>query len=426
MSSADATPLPAAAATASAAATWTNATVDAAVAETKRSADRQFTEQLFFVMLGVVATIVCFLGLVGNIMNAGVLALLSRKWRSPTYTILLALSFADLTIMIVYLTFSLTFFVRRPPVIRPADVPADASDFSVFLYYTWTFAINIAVCASNWLVVAVTFFRFLAVYFPMKVGVHCTLPKVRVVIAVIFVLSAAVVLPDTMTLEMYRENGTLRARDTDLYNDQAYVRVYYTLQHVLLHAVPYALNGVLVTLLIVTLCRSGRWLRDTVTKQACSARKSDQRHVSAMLVVMVLWSMTLTTPTFAYRIYRDHVADDRATNENKTTFMAFRAACDLAELINYASNFYLFCLCNPSYRQKLASLLATNALLKGALATRASRTWTGFSRKQISVTNHQHHTLETSASLLLSGGSRSPDFRLELKTAGRKRGDAIR
>lgn len=322
--------------------------------------------QLHFIMSGVVASIICIAGIAGNSLNIVVLLSLMKKSASSTYTMLLALAVADLCVMTVFTTAAFTLFARHPPITHPTDMPPDASNFHVLLYYTWPIAANTAACASNWFVAVLTLHRYLVVHFPMKMGSWCSLRKVRFTIIVVCAFSAALVLPDSMTVGFKFENSTLIGYDTSLYADETYNAVYYTVQTCLIHLVPYACNSILTVLLIRTLRRARRALVES-TSEDCQALELDQRRISVMLVVLVASSLVLTLPSCSYRVARDFFGDSGRLDENRPSFIVFRAVCDVLELSSYALNFYLFCICNPTYRSKFVAIVTCRESLRTSL-----------------------------------------------------------
>lgn len=324
-------------------------------------------EQLQFIMSGVVSSIICLVGITGNFLNIAVLLRLMKRTVSPTYNMLLALAVSDLFVMTIFATTAFTLFARQPPIIHPHDMPTDASNFHILLYYTWHIAGNTAACASNWLIVVVTLLRFLAVQFPMKVGVWCTAGKVRLAIAAVCILSAALVLPDSMTVGFKLEGGRLVGYETSLYVDATYNAVYYTLQTCVIHLVPYTCNCVLAVLLIRTLRRANQTLVKS-TSQSSKGRERDQRRVSIMLVSLVASSLVLTLPSCSYRVARDLFGARGRSDENSQSFVVFRAVCDVLELSNYAQNFYLFCLCNSTYRNKFFAVITCRKEREGRTA----------------------------------------------------------
>lgn len=124
----------------------------------------------FYYSIGIVQALIAVVGMVFNALNIYVLVHLVRKRRgiSPTYHLLIAMGVADLMVLFGMSFFSLNVYARKPP-LKFSDLSDDHSDFYHVLHYVWPFTVNPFSIASNWMVVATTVFRFLAVAFPMKV-----------------------------------------------------------------------------------------------------------------------------------------------------------------------------------------------------------------------------------------------------------------
>jgi len=118
----------------------------------------------------IVQTVIALIGIVFNVLNLFVLIQLVRRRRSisPTYHLLIAMGVADLMVLFFFSFFVLNVYTRTPPLLF-MDLSDDHADYFHVLHYIWYFPANPFSIASNWLVLATTVFRFLAVAFPMKV-----------------------------------------------------------------------------------------------------------------------------------------------------------------------------------------------------------------------------------------------------------------
>ena len=123
------------------------------------------SSQRSFGWFEVSVTAICFLGIVGNILNLLVLTrrrLLSgmdRLEKSANYG-LVALAFSDL--MYCVMVFPLTFIHSSA---RTAD-PSHAYELYYRLY--WISAINLFLMISTWLIVCMAVNRFIVVVYPFK------------------------------------------------------------------------------------------------------------------------------------------------------------------------------------------------------------------------------------------------------------------
>lgn len=123
-----------------------------------------------FNCVGITVSVIALIGVVFNLLNIYVLVKMVRRRRgiSPTYHLLIAMGIADLLVLVIISFFYLNVFARNPP-LHFSQLHDGHHDFYHVLHYIWNFAANPFSIASNWLVVATTIFRFLAVAFPMKV-----------------------------------------------------------------------------------------------------------------------------------------------------------------------------------------------------------------------------------------------------------------
>lgn len=124
----------------------------------------------FYYAVSIAQTVIAIIGIIFNSLNIYVLVCLIRRRRgvSPTYHLLLAMGIADLTVLAMIAFVYLQVYTRDPP-LKLQDLTDEHLDYFHILHYLWTLPINLFSISSNWLVVATTVFRFLAVAFPMKV-----------------------------------------------------------------------------------------------------------------------------------------------------------------------------------------------------------------------------------------------------------------
>lgn len=132
-----------------------------------------FTDDVrqLFKVVGCIQSFICIVGIVFNILNIFVLVKLVTRRRgvSPTYHLLIAMGVADIMVLFFTSLYLISAYVARDKVLLFYDLTDEHSDYYHVLHYIWMFPTNLFSISSNWLVVATTFFRFLAVAFPMKV-----------------------------------------------------------------------------------------------------------------------------------------------------------------------------------------------------------------------------------------------------------------
>lgn len=123
----------------------------------------------FFYIVSVIQATISLIGVVSNLLNIYVLVNLVRRRKgvSPTYHLLIAMGVADLSALFMVAFYYMNTYTSTPPLLHP-DLSDEHHDFHHLLLNMWFFFVNPFSLASNWLVVATTIFRFLAVAFPMK------------------------------------------------------------------------------------------------------------------------------------------------------------------------------------------------------------------------------------------------------------------
>lgn len=146
-----------------------------------RCTDDQFTVSLY----GLVAGVVCVLGLLGNSVSIGVLA---HDAKTPAFSFqLVALAAADnLLLALWFVHYSVRYSMRYYRVDADGRSVADPAWLSLVRFYTFP-VVYMAQTATIWLTVVIAFNRYMAVCWPYKAP---RLQKVRIVHRVVVAVVA--------------------------------------------------------------------------------------------------------------------------------------------------------------------------------------------------------------------------------------------
>lgn len=319
-------------------------------------------QHFYFVMSGVIGTFVCIIGLLGNSLNILILVTMAKRQSSSTTTFLLAMAVSDLLVLVIYLTYDLSCIaVPQKPLLSVADAQGLEGTFTYLVFYTWYFPANIFMTASNWCIVAVMAFRFIAVYFPLKASRLCSVGRAKFTVAVIAVTSIALVFPEFFTIQVEaNETMGFKVSDTKLHYNLTFNALYYSLTETMNSFVPFTVCTLLSIALVKTLQRADNNLSRIASQYRQASTKKprrngeQQRKISIMLLGLASWFILCTCPSFACRIFKHYALKN---SDLEQLWIKSRAVSDMFLLLNHTANFILYTATNNSYRRHFLDLL---------------------------------------------------------------------
>jgi hypothetical protein len=297
----------------------------------------------------VIIPFVCFLGIVGNALNilvktrAKLLSGMDTLERSATYG-LIALALSDLL-------FCLLVFPNAMVTEQAAMVLATHSHVLYYRLYSQG-AVNTFTMVSSWLIVIIAINRLVVVVYPLHARVLISSVKTAVGILAITVLGALVTTPFYLVRVAHRclsPDGTDMLEARARY-DPASAQWQWLLKYaiynwpVLSHFIPFVVLVVCNVVIIFTLRRASI-IRSATTQKA----KNGSRKVTLTLVTIVFLYCLLVFPGEVLK-FLDHDEMDEST-------LVLQGVLNVLQSVNFAFNFVLYCLVNPTFRTTTKALL---------------------------------------------------------------------
>lgn len=318
-------------------------------------------EDIFFYGMCIVGPF----GLMGNLLSVCVFLRSPSLRKTTTGQWLVALAIADSTVLIGeiirWLSFRRVhinrgFFYYFPPSLglNFFDTTSAGCKITHFLRYSGSLS-------SAWITVAIAVERLIAVAWPLKIVDISTPRRVHILIALIAFGSLALGLFPFWTVDRVFEKNGPRCR---ISNPSAYNLWNDIVIKVCSLVIPCVLITVL-TMAIISLLYRARKRRKTCLSASIKSRQqstavrliSMETQMTIMLVAVCVSTAALRAPyTIAYYI-RSNIWYTRRSSETEITSYFASRSTDLINVINYAVNFILYCLCGSSFRKECAKLL---------------------------------------------------------------------
>lgn len=285
--------------------------------------------------------LVCSIGVPGNVACIVTLTFMKPKVSSALYMMTLAV--ADLSALALKLSYLL---------LTKNDVElGDRLCQLIFMLGT------ASQMYSNWILVAMTLERFIAIWFPFQVKKLCTKKNalfIIVALLVFFILSNVQFL---FTFEEVKDPFmSWDCRPKAEYREFVQF-VWYWIDGALYAILPIILITILNSLIIYSVRKSSRaQLHLTNRIQKINEKFSQQRQITMMLLTTSIMFLLLVMPNCIFFIAREYWTWKETPLGISQYYLVYQIVFLLSDL-NHAVNFYLYCLSGRKFRQKFVELL---------------------------------------------------------------------
>ncbi|XP_014679805.1 PREDICTED: probable G-protein coupled receptor B0563.6 [Priapulus caudatus] len=328
--------------------------------------------------------IIIAVGTVGNALNLVVLwSGRQRELKAVSYVYLRALAVVDFSVIVVLGVYNAVVYSKTSLLQWSL---ADA----IYIGHVALPLANSLICASNLIVLAATFDRYVSICHPLRARALRERSTARVVVIVAVVVAAAVHVPEAF--QQYAVSGVSRNSTFFFYqpcarivHHAAYKHAWLWTQTLLSKILPIAgvvgLNPAIVV----------AYRRSIVARQSLTQghAKSDDggradRQLTALMVAMSSVFVAATLPAMIVRLI-DLLAAPWS-GRYCLSYRLFRLAANALEAVNYAANFYLYSLANAAFRRCLLRVVGCVAC-RPTVARRAAGSGGGTSARSASTMN---------------------------------------
>ncbi|XP_059148700.1 FMRFamide receptor-like [Physella acuta] len=295
-----------------------------------------------FYLTGIGALVLVILGAVGN--TLAMIVLTRRTMRTSTNVFLTALAIWDTVVLAVVLP------LMSLPVLSE-QFNKHVTPYIVVSVYPIGLA---AQTATVWLTVSFTVERYIAVCHPLRAASMCTIPRARMVVLVISIVSILYNVPrwfEYTSLELTDQYNQicLAIIKTQLGSEPIYHKLYFGwLYFLVMCFIPLCSLAILNAFLIVAVRRSKKQRRDM------NVRQSRENNVTIMLVSVVIVFIICQVPAL---IYNMAYAIDTAKVESSAGWIVLSSFRNFLVMLNSAVNFILYCALGQKFRRTFVRTL---------------------------------------------------------------------
>lgn len=285
--------------------------------------------------------VVCAIGVPGNVACIVTLTCMKPTFSSAVYMVTLAI--ADL----VAIALKLSYLLLTKNDVRIGDRMCQL----IFMLGT------VSQMYSNWILVAMTTERFIAIWFPFQVKKLCTKKNAVAVITLLLIFFILANIQFLFTFEEVKDTFmSWDCRPKENYKEFIQF-VWYWIDGALYAMIPIIVILILNSLIIYSVRKSSNaQLHLTNRIKNMNEKISQQKQITMMLLTTSLVFLVLILPNCVFFIAREYWSWKESQLGNAQYYLVYQVVFLLSDL-NHAVNFYLYCFSGRKFRQRFLELI---------------------------------------------------------------------
>ena len=311
-----------------------NATfVFSCMGDVKNDSAAAFYDTAQFITGLIIYPVLCFPGIIGNILS--LIVLFHRNMATSTNVYLAALAISDTLKLINDALYFVVILLKRTGEDPEGMVMA-------YLYPYAHYVFNVAVCVTGWLTVSIAVERYISVCHPTKAVSVCTIPRARYISITVFVVMIIITIPSWFRYQATRVFDTQLnvtcyiPEPTKLGQNQAFMRPYTWIQNLFRSIVP------LVVLIILNVKIINELRRERIKGKSLSGRN---RITLIMIIIIIVFTVCITPDAIMSMFFGFGYA------EEDDIVKGIREITDSLLAANSAFNFVLYCTMSQHFRE---------------------------------------------------------------------------
>ena len=298
----------------------------------------------------VMVPLTCMLGLVGNTLSALVVFQKDNR-RVTCYFYMGALAVTDSIAMTVIVIYWLLIDVTQ------LAIPYDTHSLICSVF--WPIA-SISSMSGTYIIIAMTFDRLIAVKWPLKSLTWCTLKRARVTVLCLILFASLVKLPYVWITKPVPRCLAFQVERTPL------VQAYYWFNLAAGSYLPFTILLVLNVLIIQALQKRRNYFdKDRSAESGTTSRNETVKYdkkakvnksLATMLMLITFSFLILTIPYYLFYFIFLFISPFTSPKRFAIYYLVGRVTGRMF-LINFAINFYLYCLGGSKFRKDLQKTL---------------------------------------------------------------------
>ena len=253
------------------------------IGNVKNDSAAAFYDTAQFITGLIIYPVLCFPGIVGNILS--LIVLFHRNMATSTNVYLAALAISDTLKLINDALYFVVILLKRTDEDPEGMVMA-------YLYPYAHFVFNVAVCVTAWLTVSIAVERYISICHPTKAVSVCTIPRARYISITVFVVMILITIPSWLRYQARHVVDTRLniscyiVEPTELGYSQAFMTPYTWIQNLFRSIVP------LVVLIILNTKIINELRRERIKGKSLSGRN----RITLIMIIIIIVFLVCITP----------------------------------------------------------------------------------------------------------------------------------
>lgn len=291
-----------------------------------------FYETAQFIAGLIIFPILCFPGIVGNILS--LIVLFHKDMATSTNVYLSALAISDTIKLINDVLYFLVILLKTTK-------SENAIMIMVNLYPYAHYIFNFAVCVTAWLTVSIAVERYISVCHPTRAKAICTIPRARYISLSVFIVMLILTVPSALRYHAVFVHDTVfntscwLVEPTDLGRNQTFMKPYTWVQNLFRSIVP----------LVVLIILNARIINELKKERIKGKSLSGRNRITLIMIIIIIVFLVCITPDAVMSMFFGfgYVEEDDIVK-------GIREITDSLLAANSAFNFVLYCTMSQQFR----------------------------------------------------------------------------
>ncbi|KAK6190514.1 hypothetical protein SNE40_002369 [Patella caerulea] len=296
---------------------------------------KEVVQKLTVVFVMIFTPLFAFFGSLGNILS--LVVLVQNRMRNPTNFLLAALAISDLLFLIHSFIFSFIFIYKsRDPIggenLRRTTYP-----------YIGAYGSIVTGRITTWLTTLLSFERFIAVRFPMRVRFLCRKQNTCIAIAVVYIVTLVAFVPFPLKYRIqYQPNSSLVILNrTALGYNLKFCAIYGTLLNILFRFLPILLL-ILLNIAIILAIKKTWNMRRLISKNSNHCTTYEQNRITMMLLTVSMVFLVCILPGALNSLATKVKPGYSIFGKQRNLYLSISCVTYFLETVNSAVNFIIY------------------------------------------------------------------------------------
>jgi len=291
-----------------------------------------FYDSAQFITGLIIYPVLCFPGIVGNILS--LIVLFHKDMATSTNVYLSALAISDTVKLFNDVLYFVVILMKRTEAENAGQVMAELYPYAHYIF-------NFAVCVTAWLTVSIAIERYISVCHPTRAKAMCTISRARNTSITVFIAMLIISIPSALRYHAVKVNDPVlniscyEVRPTELGSNSSFMTPYTWIQNLFRSIVP----------LVVLIFLNARIVNELKRERVKGKSLTGRNRITLIMIIIIVVFLVCITPDAVMSMFFGfgYVEEDNIVK-------GIREITDSLLAVNSAFNFVLYCTMSQQFR----------------------------------------------------------------------------